>query len=129
MRSEAAWRAVLEICWRGLAKPELGIVDGGKGFKTALGRLWDDIQCCWVHGERTRSPSSRALHDQIKADFNDMVHAKTDGEVLRSSPSERSCQPVATGLEDAGERLVTFLRYPPDQWRSLRTTNIGRASA
>ena len=26
-------------------------------------------------------------------------------------------------LEEAGERLFTFLRYPPEQWRSLRTTN------
>ena len=33
------------------------------------------------------------------------------------------CQPVATSLEEAGERLFTFLRYPPEQWRSLRTTN------
>ena len=33
------------------------------------------------------------------------------------------CRPVATSLEEAGERLFTFLRYPPEQWRSLRTTN------
>ena len=26
-------------------------------------------------------------------------------------------------LEEAGERLFTFLRYPPEQWKSLRTTN------
>ncbi len=25
-------------------------------------------------------------------------------------------------LEEAGDRLFTFLRYPPEQWRSLRTT-------
>jgi putative transposase len=33
------------------------------------------------------------------------------------------CQPVARSVEEAGERLFTFLRYPPEQWRSLRTTN------
>jgi len=33
------------------------------------------------------------------------------------------CRPVATSLEEAGERLLTFVRYPPEQWRSLRTTN------
>ena len=30
---------------------------------------------------------------------------------------------VADSLEEAGERLFTFLRYPPQQWKSLRTTN------
>ena len=30
---------------------------------------------------------------------------------------------MADSLEEAGERLFTFLRYPPEQWRSLRTTN------
>jgi hypothetical protein len=31
--------------------------------------------------------------------------------------------PVAKSLEEAGERLFTFVAYPPEQWRSLRTTN------
>ncbi len=30
---------------------------------------------------------------------------------------------MANSLEEAGDRLFTFLRYPPGQWRSLRTTN------
>ena len=33
------------------------------------------------------------------------------------------CRAVADSLEEAGERLFTFLRYPAEQWRSLRTTN------
>ena len=33
------------------------------------------------------------------------------------------CRAVADSLEEAGERLFTFLRYPPEQWRSLRTTD------
>ena len=33
------------------------------------------------------------------------------------------CRPVATSLEEAGARLFTFVRYPPEQWRSSRTTN------
>src|SRR5580658_2774912 len=31
--------------------------------------------------------------------------------------------PVATSLEEAGEKLFTFLRFPDDQWKSIRTTN------
>jgi putative transposase len=30
---------------------------------------------------------------------------------------------VADSLEEAGPRLFTFLRFPPGQWRSIRTTN------
>ena len=30
---------------------------------------------------------------------------------------------VADSLEEAGERLFTFTRLPPSQWRSVRTTN------
>ncbi len=33
------------------------------------------------------------------------------------------CRGVADSLEEAGERLFTFLRYPPEEWKSLRTTN------
>ncbi len=32
------------------------------------------------------------------------------------------CRGVADSLEEAGDRLFTFLRYPPQQWKSLRTT-------
>lgn len=130
--SEAAWRAVLDdLTSRGLAKPELIIVDGGKGLEAALASLWDDVpvQRCTVHKERNLlAHAPKHLHDEIKADFNDMVHAKTAAEVLAKRKAflatwKLRCQPVAKSLEEAGLRLFTFLRYPPEQWRSLRTTN------
>jgi transposase-like protein len=130
--SEAAWRAVLDdLLARGLAKPELVIVDGGKGLEAALASLWEDIpvQRCTVHKERNLlAHAPKHLHDEVKADFNDLMHAKTAEEVLAERKAfltrwKLRCRPVATSLEEAGERLFTFLRYPPDQWRSLRTTN------
>src|SRR5947199_5662930 len=33
------------------------------------------------------------------------------------------CPAVATSLEEAGDRLFTFLRLPVSQWKSARTTN------
>src|ERR1051325_11731716 len=33
------------------------------------------------------------------------------------------CPGVAASLEEAGERLFTFLRLPQSQWKSARTTN------
>jgi putative transposase len=130
--SEAAWRAVLDdLISRGMAKPELVIVDGGKGLEAALASLWGDVplQRCTVHKERNLlAHAPQHLHDEIKADFNDMMHAKTAAEVVAKRKAFLSrwklrCRPVATSLEEAGERLFTFLRYPPEQWRSLRTTN------
>jgi putative transposase len=130
--SEAAWRAVLDdLISRGMAKPELVIVDGGKGLEAALASLWGDlpVQRCTVHKERNLlAHAPQHLHDEIKADFNDMMHAKTAAEVVAKRKAFLSrwklrCRPVAMSLEEAGERLFTFLRYPPEQWRSLRTTN------
>jgi putative transposase len=130
--SQAAWRAVLDdLLARGLAKPELVIVDGGKGLEAALASLWDDVpvQRCSVHKERNLlAHAPKHLHDEIKADFNDMVHARTAAEVMVKRKAfltkwRLRCRPVAISLEEAGERLFTFLRYPPEQWRSLRTTN------
>src|SRR5213080_3211801 len=33
------------------------------------------------------------------------------------------CRAVADSLEEAGERLFTFIRLPDSQWRSARTTD------
>jgi putative transposase len=130
--SEAAWRQVLEdLTSRGMAKPELVIVDGGKGLEAALASLWDDVpvQRCAVHKERNLwAHAPKHLHEEVKADFNDLVHPKTRAEVLAKRKAflakwKLRCRPVADSLEEAGERLFTFLRYPPEQWRSLRTTN------
>jgi len=138
--SEAAWRAVLDdLLARGLARPELVIVDGGKGLEAALASLWNDVpvQRCTVHKERNllahapveRGPDPRStLHEEIKADWGDLMHAQTAAEVLAGRKAflakwKLRCRPVATSLEEAGERLFTFVRYPPEQWRSARTTN------
>jgi transposase-like protein len=131
--SEAAWRQLLDdLATRGMAKPELVIVDGGKGLEAALASLWDDVpvQRCTVHKERNLlAHAPKHLHEEIKAEFNDMVHAKTATDVQAKRKAflakwKLRCRPVADSLEEAGERLFTFLRYPPCQWRSLRTTNV-----
>lgn len=130
--TEAAWRAVLDdLLARGLTKPELVIVDGGKGLEAALAAVWDDVpvQRCSVHKERNLlAHAPKHLHDEIKADFNDLMYAPTAGEVMARRKTflakwKLRCRPVATSFDEAGERLFTFVRYPPEQWRSLRTTN------
>ncbi len=126
--TEAAWRHVLEdLLARGLKAPEHVIVDGGKGLEAAVASLWSDIpvQRCTVHKERNLlSHAPKELHDEIKADYTDMMYAEDAGEALRKRKAflakwRLRCRGVADSLEEAGDRLFTFPRYPPRQRESL----------
>ena len=129
--SEAAWRQLLDdLTARGMAKPELVVVDGGKGLEAAVASLWTAVPSNAARFTRSATswhtrPSSCTR--RIKVDFNDMMHAKTAADVRAKRKAflakwKLRCRAVADSLEEAGERLFAFLRYPPEQWRSLRTT-------
>lgn len=130
--SEAAWRAFLDgLAARGLGRPELAIVDGAPGLEAALAALWPQVpvQRCTVHKHRNLlAHAPKKLHDELGADYTDMIYAKTVKEVdARRKAFVRKwrlkCQAVVDSLDEAGPRLFTFLRYPPEQWKSIRTTN------
>ena len=130
--SEAAWRAFLDgLAARGHGRPELAIVDGAPGLEAALAALWPQVpvQRCTVHKHRNLlAHAPKKLHDELSADYTDMIYAKTVKEVdARRKAFVRKwrlkCQAVADSLDEAGPRLFTFLRYPPEQWKSIRTTN------
>ena len=56
--SEAAWRALLDdLVKRGLAAPELAIVDGAPGLEKALAALWSNmpVQRCTVRAQASQS--------------------------------------------------------------------------
>jgi putative transposase len=61
-----------------------------------------------------------------------MIYAATRSEVeARRKPFLRKWRlkrrAVADSLEEAGDKLFTFTRFPPGQWKSIRTSNaIGR---
>ena len=62
------------------------------------------------------------LHEEIAADSNDMIYAATRRKAfIRKWRLKHPT--VADSLEEARERLFTFTRLPPSQWRSARTTN------
>ncbi|MGZ7030241.1 MAG: IS256 family transposase [Terriglobales bacterium] len=130
--SEAAWRAFLDgLAARGHGRPELAIVDGAPGLEAALAALWPQVpvQRCTMHKHRNLlAHAPKKLHDELSADYTDMIYAKTVKEVdARRKAFVRKwrlkCQAVADSLDEAGPRLFTFLRYPPEQWKSIRTTN------
>jgi hypothetical protein len=68
------------------------------------------------------------LHDEITADYSDMIYATTPEEIeVRRKSFIRKWRlkhpTVADSLEE-GRRPLTFARLPPSQWRSVRTTNV-----
>jgi putative transposase len=130
--SEAAWRAILDgLVGRGLRTPEFLITDGGAGLERALAALWPDVlaQRCTVHKHRNLlAHAPDALHEEVTADYTDMIYAETAKEVQARRKAflrkwRLRCPAVATSLEEAGDRLFAFLRLPPAQWKSARTTN------
>jgi transposase-like protein len=130
--SAEAWRTVLnDLIKRGLRRPEFLIVDGAPGLDKAIASVWDGVpvQRCTVHKHRNLlAHAPERLHDEITADYNDMIYATTPEEIaLRRKAFLRKWRlkhrAVADSMEEAGDRLFTFARLPPSQWRSLRTTN------
>ena len=130
--SEAAWRVVLDdLIARGLRTPEFLLIDGGEGLDRALAALWPEApaQRCTVHKHRNLlAHAPEALHEEITADYHDMIYAETAAEVARRrrlflAKWRLKCPAVATSLEEAGDRLFTFTSLPVSQWKSARTTN------
>ncbi len=130
--SEAAWRSILDdLVARGLRTPEFLITDGAAGLERALAALWPDVpaQRCTVHKHRNLlAHAPEVLHEEVSADYADMIYAETPKEVQARRRAflrkwRLRCPAVATSLEEAGDRLFAFLRLPPGQWKSARTTN------
>jgi putative transposase len=130
--SAEAWRTVLDdLIRRGLQRPEFLIVDGASGLDKAIAAVWDGVpvQRCTVHKHRNLlAHAPERLHEEITADYNDMIYAATREEMeTRRKAFIRKWRlkhrAVADSLEEAGERLFAFTRLPLSQWRSVRTTN------
>ena len=130
--SEAAWRALLDdLVKRGLKMPELVIVDGAPGLEKALAALWSDmpIQRCTVHKHRNLlAHAPDRLHEEISSDYNDMIYAGSKPEIEAKRKAfirkwRLKCAAVADSLEEAGDKLFTFTRFPKSQWKSIRTSN------
>ena len=130
--SEAAWRGILDdLVARGLRTPDFLIIDGAAGLEKALAALWPEVptQRCTVHKHRNLlAHAPEALHEEVSADYTDMIYAKSAREIETRRRAflrkwRLKCRAVADSLEEAGERLFSFVRLPESQWKSARTTN------
>jgi putative transposase len=130
--SAEAWRTVLgDLIKRGLRRPEFLIVDGAPGLDKAIAAVWDGVpvQRCTVHKHRNLlAHAPERPHEEITSDYNDMIYATTPEEIAARRRAfirkwRLKHRAIADSLEEAGDRLFTFARLPPSQWRSVRTTN------
>ena len=131
--STAAWRQFLDdLDARGLERPEFVIVDGAPGLEAALVALWGDdlpIQRCTVHKHRNLlAHAPKHMHEELGDDYRDMIYADTAEEIEKRRKAflrkwRLKCKAVAESLEEAGDRLFTFTRLDPAQWKAARTTN------
>jgi len=131
--SEQAWTDLLrDLQNRGLAAPRLLIADGNKGLLLAAGALWPtaQIQRCAVHKLRNvLSHAPKHAWQEIKEDYNRIVYADSEGQATEEWSKftlkwRKLCPAAVRSLNEAGEQLLTFFKYPKSQWKSLRTTNV-----
>lgn len=131
--STAAWRGLVEdLAARGLRAPALCLIDGSAGLRAAVAATWPEaaVQRCTVHKLRNLlSHAPKHAHESLAEDYHRIVYGRNGAEAAAAYARfltrwRKRCAAVATSLEDGGPELLTFYRFPKEQWKSLRTTNI-----
>ena len=72
------------------------------------------------YARHAKSPSGEAEETVGGAATRQEIEARRKAFIRKWRLKYRA---VADSLEEAGDRLFTFARLPPSQWRSARTTN------
>jgi transposase-like protein len=130
--STAAWReSVQGLVARHIGTPVLAIIDGNAGLAAALREAWPTlaVQRCTAHKLRNLEAKAPArLREELKEDYRRMIYGDSRPAVDQARARfvkkwRLQCPAVAESLEEAGEDLFTFLRFPRAQWKALRTTN------
>jgi putative transposase len=130
--STAAWRDVIRsLVDRQVGVPLLAMIDGSAGLAAALHEQWPTlaIQRCTTHKLRNLEAKAPVrLREELAEDYRRMVYAesRTAVEQARARFTRKwrlRCPAVVECLEEAGDDLFTFLRFPKLQWKALRTTN------
>jgi putative transposase len=130
--STAAWRDVVQqLQTRHVGTPALAIIDGNPGLATALREAWPSlpIQRCSAHKLRNLTAKAPVRQrEEVAEDYRRVLYAETAALVQQRRASfvkkwKLQCPAVAQSIEEAGDELFTFLRFPRSQWKALRTTN------
>jgi len=130
--STAAWRDVIcGLVERHVGTPALAMIDGSAGLAAALREQWPTlaIQRCTTHKLRNLEAKAPVrLREELTEDYRRMMYAEDRllVEQARARFTKKwrlRCPAVVECLDEAGDDLFTFLRFPKVQWKALRTTN------
>jgi transposase-like protein len=130
--SGAAWGEVVDhLVKRQIGVPVLAVIDGGAGLAAALEKQWKkiEIQRCTTHKLRNLLAKAPVrLREELAEDYRRMIYADAAKKVAEQRASFRKkwrlkCAAVVDSLDEAGEQLFTFTKFPSSQWKALRTTN------
>lgn len=130
--SGAAWGEVIDsLLKRQIGVPALAVIDGGPGLATALEKRWKriEIQRCTTHKLRNLLAKAPVrMREELAEDYRRMIYADDAKKVAEQRASFRKkwrlkCAAVVDSLDEAGEHLFTFTKFPSSQWKALRTTN------
>ena len=128
----AAWRDVIRsLVERQVGRPLLAIIDGSAGLAAALREQWPTlaIQRCTAHKLRNLEAKAPVrLREELVEDYRRMIYAEThtlvdQARVKFTKKWRLRCPAVVECLDEAGDDLFAFLRFPKTQWKALRTTN------
>lgn len=130
--SSSCWEGFFEgLISRALKPPCLVIIDGNKGLRVAVEKNWPGtaVQRCTVHKLRNleRHAPRHAL-EEVKSDYHRIVYGESLEQAKKAyrdfiSKWKKLAPKVVVSLEEAGDELLTFYRFPKSQWKSLRSTN------
>jgi transposase-like protein len=135
--STAAWWDVIRrLVDRHVGVPILAMIDGSAGLAAALREQWSTlaIQRCTTH--KLRNVESKApvrLREEMAEDYRRMVYAESRTLIeqarLRFEKKWRlRCPAVIECVDEAGDDLFTFLRFPRLQRKALERRTPWSAS-
>lgn len=130
--STTAWSGLVDaLIVRGLRRPQLCVLDGNPGLRAAVAACWPGmaVQRCTVHKLRNlERHAPRHVLEEVRTDYHLIVYAASLTAARQAHRTflakwAKRAPKVAESLQEAGEELLTFYRFPPSQWKALRSTN------
>jgi putative transposase len=130
--SYESWKDTFkDIKRRGVKNIGLLVGDGIKGLWKAVSEIFPqtDHQRCWVHKMRNvldKVPTK--VQEEVKEELRDIYNSrnKREAECLIADFRNKyySKYPNAViSLEEGGNKLLTYFKYPKQHWKSIKTTN------
>jgi putative transposase len=134
--SEASWAEVLrELISRGMDAPAVAVGDGALGFWAAMRNVWPKTKaqrCIFHKMGNILDKLPKKVHPVAKQALRHTFFAETKAKASRAADGFRRefgryTKAVAC-FDDGFEQLLTFMDFPKEHWKSLRTTNIIESS-